>query len=118
MSKAGSGARRLDTPLSSQVNAYILELCGRALWAGGLVRKPVCGRQLWNRRTLPLARREPSRLLDTPQGQLLTSAYSKSALDANGLLNKLKKTLSDRALSAETGHYPTGHDAGGEPVAP
>jgi hypothetical protein len=49
---------------------------------------------------------------------LLTSAYSKSALDANGLLNKLKKTLSDRALSAETGHYPTGHDAGGEPVAP
>lgn len=117
MSKAGSGARRLDTPLSSQVNAYLLELFGRALWPSGLVRKPECGRQPWNRR-LPLARRETPCLFDTPQDQLLTVAYSKSALDANGLLNKLKKTVSDRALSAEKGHYPTGHDAGGEPAAP
>ena len=45
--------------------------------------------------------RIPAALLD----QLLAGANAKTAFDANGLLDDLKKALTERALNAEMDHH-------------
>lgn len=53
--------------------------------------------------------RIPDRLLD----QLLAGADAKTALDPNGLLDELKKALTERALNAEIDHHLAGEGAEG-----
>jgi putative transposase len=49
----------------------------------------------------------PDELLD----QLLAGADAKTAFDANGLLDNLKKALAERVLNAEMDHHLAGEDS-------
>lgn len=59
-----------------------------------------------------MARRKAPRIPDALLDQLLAGADPKMAFDGNGLLDELKKTLSDRALNAEMDHRLAGNEAG------
>lgn len=52
-----------------------------------------------------MARRKPPVIPDALLDQLLAGADPKSAFDPNGLLDGLKKALSERALNAEMDHH-------------
>jgi hypothetical protein len=52
-----------------------------------------------------MARRKASRIPDALLDQLLAGADPKTAFDANGLLDDLKKALAERALNAEMDHH-------------
>lgn len=52
-----------------------------------------------------MARRKPPVIADALLDQLLAGADPKSAFDPNGLLDGLKKALSERALNAEMDHH-------------
>ena len=61
-----------------------------------------------------MARRKAPRIPDALLDQLLAGADPKTAFDANGLLDDLKKALAERALNAKLrravrarGHFPT-----------
>jgi len=58
-----------------------------------------------------MARRKAPRISDALLDQLLAGADPKTAFDANGLLDELKKALAERALNAEMDHHiATGED--------
>jgi putative transposase len=58
-----------------------------------------------------MARRKAPRIPDALLDQLLAGADPKTAFDANGLLDELKKALAERALNAEMDHHiATGED--------
>jgi len=58
-----------------------------------------------------MARRKAPRISDALLDQLLAGADPKTAFDANGLLDELKKALAERALNAEMEHHiATGED--------
>jgi hypothetical protein len=59
-----------------------------------------------------MARRKAPRIPDAILDQALAGADPKSAFEADGLLDELKKALAERALNAEMGHHPAGEDAG------
>src|SRR6476660_6899758 len=59
-----------------------------------------------------MARRKAPCIPDAILDQLLAGADPKSAFEANGLLDELKKALAERALSAEMDHHLAGEDAG------
>ncbi|MHC2109167.1 IS256 family transposase [Methylobacterium sp. CM6246] len=59
-----------------------------------------------------MARRKAPRIPDTLLDQLLAGADPKTAFEADGLLNELKKALAERALNAEMDHHLAGEDAG------
>ncbi len=48
-----------------------------------------------------MARRKSPRIPDALLDQLLAGADPKTAFDANGLIDELKKALAERALNAE-----------------
>ena len=52
-----------------------------------------------------MARRKTPRIPDALLDQLLGGADPKTAFDANGLLDDLKKALAERALNAEMDHH-------------
>lgn len=52
-----------------------------------------------------MARRKAPRIPDALLDQLLAGADPKTASDANGLLDELKKALAERALNAEMDHH-------------
>ena len=52
-----------------------------------------------------MARRKAPRISDALLDQLLAGADPKSAFDADGLLDDLKKALAERALNAEMEHH-------------
>lgn len=52
-----------------------------------------------------MARRKAPRIPDALLDQLLAGADPKSAFDANGLLDELKKAFAERALNAEMDHH-------------
>lgn len=52
-----------------------------------------------------MARRKAPRIPDALLDQLLAGADPKSAFDANGLLDDLRKALAERALNAEMDHH-------------
>jgi putative transposase len=58
-----------------------------------------------------MARRKEPRIPDAILDQLLAGAEAKTAFDAGGLLDELKKALAERALNAEMDHHLAG---GGE----
>ena len=58
-----------------------------------------------------MPRRKPARIPDELLDQLLAGADPKTAFDADGLLDALKKALAERALNAEMDHHlATGED--------
>ena len=59
-----------------------------------------------------MARRKSPRIPDAILDQLLAGADPKTALDANGLLDDLKKALAERALNAEMDHHLAGDEGG------
>ena len=59
-----------------------------------------------------MARRKAPRIPDALLDQLLAGADPKTAFDANGLLDELKKALAERALNAEMDHHLAGDDGG------
>jgi len=59
-----------------------------------------------------MARRKSPRIPDALLDQLLAGADPKTAFDANGLLDDLKKALAERALNAEMDHHLAGEDTG------
>jgi putative transposase len=59
-----------------------------------------------------MARRKASRIPDALLDQLLAGADPKTAFDANGLLDDLKKALAERALSAEMDHHLASDEVG------
>ena len=59
-----------------------------------------------------MARRKAPRIPDALLDQLLAGADSKTAFEADGLLDALKKALAERALNAEMDHHLAGEDAG------
>jgi putative transposase len=59
-----------------------------------------------------MARRKAPRIPDALLDQLLAGADPKTAFEADGLLNELKKALAERALNAEMDHHLAGEDAG------
>ena len=59
-----------------------------------------------------MARRKAPRIPDALLDQLLAGADPKTAFDANGLLDDLKKALAERALNAEMDHHLAGDEAG------
>jgi putative transposase len=59
-----------------------------------------------------MARRKASRIPDAILDQLLAGADPKTAFEADGLLDELKKALAERALNAEMDHHLAGEDAG------
>jgi putative transposase len=59
-----------------------------------------------------MARRKAPRISDALLHQLLAGADPKTAFDANGLLDDLKKPLAERALNAEMDHHLAGEEAG------
>ena len=52
-----------------------------------------------------MARRKAARIPDDLLDQLLAGADPKTAFDANGLLDGLKKALAERALNTEMDHH-------------
>lgn len=59
-----------------------------------------------------LRRKEPA-IPDTILDQLLAGADARTAFDQGGLLDALKKALSERALNAEMDHHLAGEDGAG-----
>ncbi|WP_238294361.1 transposase, partial [Methylobacterium longum] len=59
-----------------------------------------------------MARRKAPRIPDALLDQLLAGADPKTAFEADGLLDELKKALAERALNAEMDHHLAGEDAG------
>ena len=59
-----------------------------------------------------MARRKAPHIPDSLLDQLLAGADPKTAFDAHGLLDNLKKALAERALNAEMDHH-LGDDEGG-----
>src|SRR3712207_298797 len=59
-----------------------------------------------------MARRKEPRIPDAILDQLLAGADAKTAFDQGGLLDELKKALTERALNAEMDHHLAGE--GGE----
>lgn len=59
-----------------------------------------------------MARRKAPRIPDTLLDQLLAGADPKTAFDADGLLDDLKKALAERALNAEMDHHLASDEAG------
>ncbi len=59
-----------------------------------------------------MARRKAPRIPDAILDQLLAGADPKTAFEADGLLDELKKALAERALNAEMDHHLAGEDAG------
>ncbi len=59
-----------------------------------------------------MARRKTPRIPDALLDQLLGGADPKTAFDANGLLDDLKKALAERALNAEMDHHLASEEAG------
>src|SRR5215204_6041746 len=59
-----------------------------------------------------MARRKTPRIPDALLDQLLGGADPKTAFDANGLLDDLKKALAERALNAEMDHHLSSDAAG------
>jgi len=59
-----------------------------------------------------MARRKAPRIPDELLDQLLAGADPKTAFDANGLLDDLKKALAERALNAEMDHHLAGDETG------
>lgn len=59
-----------------------------------------------------MARRKAPRIPDAILDQLLAGADPKTAFEADGLLDELKKALAERALNAEMDHHLTGEEAG------
>lgn len=59
-----------------------------------------------------MARRKVSRIPDALLDQLLAGADPKTALEADGLLDALKKALGEPALNAETDHHLAAKEAG------
>jgi hypothetical protein len=59
-----------------------------------------------------MARRKAPRIPDALLDQLLAGADPKTAFDANGLLDDLKKALAERALNAELDHHLASDEAG------
>ena len=60
-----------------------------------------------------MARRKAPRIADALLDQLLGGADPKTAFDANGLIDELKKALAERALNAEMDH-PLANDEAGD----
>ncbi len=59
-----------------------------------------------------MARRKAPRIPDALPDQLLAEADPKTAFEADGLLDELKKALAERALNAEMDHHLAGEEAG------
>ena len=59
-----------------------------------------------------MARRKAPRIPDALLDQLLAGADPKTAFEADGLLDELKKALAERALNAEMDHHLAGEEAG------
>src|SRR3954452_20554455 len=59
-----------------------------------------------------MARRKSPRIPDALVDQLLAGTDPKTALDANGILDDLKRILAERALNAEMDHHLAADDAG------
>ena len=59
-----------------------------------------------------MARRKAPHIPDAILDQLLAGADPKTAFDANGLLDGLKKALAERALNAEMDHHLASEEAG------
>ncbi|TXM88544.1 IS256 family transposase, partial [Methylobacterium sp. WL122] len=59
-----------------------------------------------------MARRKAPHIPDAILDQLLAGADPKAAFEADGLLDRLKKALAERALNAEVDHHLAGEDAG------
>jgi putative transposase len=59
-----------------------------------------------------MARRKESVIPDAILDQLLAGADAKTAFDQNGLLDQLKKALTERALKAELDHHLAGDESG------
>jgi putative transposase len=59
-----------------------------------------------------MARRKAPHIPDAILDQLLAGTDPKTAFDANGLLDGLKKALAERALNAEMDHHLAGEEAG------
>ena len=59
-----------------------------------------------------MARRKEPKIPDALLDQLLAGADAKTAFDPNGLLDKLKKALAERALNAEMDHHLTTGEPG------
>ena len=59
-----------------------------------------------------MARRKAPRIPDALLDQLLAGADPKTAFDADGLLDDLKKALAERALNAEMDHHLASDEAG------
>ena len=64
-----------------------------------------------------MARRKAPRIPDTLLDQLLAGADPKTAFDADGLLDDLKKALAERALNAEMDHHLALDEAGNSATA-
>jgi len=60
-----------------------------------------------------MARRKQPTIPDALLDQLLAGADAKSAFDPNGLLDSLKKALTERALNAEMDHHLSGDEEAG-----
>jgi hypothetical protein len=60
-----------------------------------------------------MARRKQPTIPDALLDQLLAGADPKSAFDPNGLLDSLKKALTERALNAEMDHHLSGDEEAG-----
>ena len=59
-----------------------------------------------------MARRKSPRIPDALLDQLLGGSDPKTAFDANGLIDDLKKALAERALNAEMDHHLSSEAAG------
>ena len=59
-----------------------------------------------------MARRKAPRIPDALLDQLLAGADPKTAFDADGLLDDLKKALAERALNAEMEHHLASEETG------
>jgi putative transposase len=59
-----------------------------------------------------MPRRKEPRIPDAILDQLLAGADAKTAFDANGLLDELKKAFAERALNAEMDHHLAGDESG------
>jgi putative transposase len=59
-----------------------------------------------------MARRKAPRIADALLDQLLAGADPKTAFDADGLINDLKKALAERALNAEMDHHLASEEVG------
>lgn len=59
-----------------------------------------------------MPRRKEPRIPDAVLDQLLAGADHKTAFDANGLIDDLRKALAERVLNAEMDHHLAGEEPG------